>query len=64
MTVAPGRSTTVTVTVDAGAPGIVTLGDYTAALSLDADTSYPIRSIPVTTHVGPAGDRAVSRSHR
>ena len=56
VTIAPGRSTTVTVTVNAGAPGIVTFGDYTAALSLSADTPYPVRSIPVTMHVGPAGD--------
>ncbi|MEU6218222.1 carboxypeptidase regulatory-like domain-containing protein [Streptomyces sp. NPDC047022] len=56
VTIAPGRSTTVTVTVNAGAPGIVTFGDCTAALSLSADTPYPIPSIPVTMHVGPAGD--------
>jgi hypothetical protein len=40
--------------VNAGAAGIVTPGDYTAALSLSADTPYPTRSIPVTMHVGPA----------
>ncbi|MEU1596445.1 carboxypeptidase regulatory-like domain-containing protein [Streptomyces sp. NPDC005708] len=56
VTIAPGRSTTVTVTVNAGAPGIVTPGDYTAALSLSADTPYPVLSVPVTMHVGPAGD--------
>jgi N-acetylneuraminic acid mutarotase len=56
VTIAPGRSTTVTVTVNAGAPGIVTPGDYTAALSLSADTPYPTRSIPVAMHVGPPED--------
>ena len=30
------------------------LGDYTAALSLNADTPYPVTSVPVTMHVGPA----------
>ncbi|MFF3874247.1 carboxypeptidase regulatory-like domain-containing protein [Streptomyces sp. NPDC001978] len=54
VTIAPGHSTTVTVTLDAAAPSIVQPGNYTAALSLGADTPYPAQSIPVTLHVGPS----------
>ncbi|MFF1969802.1 carboxypeptidase regulatory-like domain-containing protein [Streptomyces sp. NPDC058232] len=56
VTIAPGHSTTVTVTLDAAAPGIVQPGDYTAALSLGADTPYPVQSIPVALHVGSSAD--------
>jgi N-acetylneuraminic acid mutarotase len=52
-TIEPGRSLTVTVTVDAGAPEITGPGDWAAALSLDADTPYPTLSVPVTLHVSP-----------
>jgi hypothetical protein len=56
VTIEPGQSATVTVTVNAAAPGVVALGDYTAALSLSADTPYPTQSIPVAMHVGPGED--------
>jgi hypothetical protein len=46
----------VTVRLDASAPGVVQPGDYTAALSLRADTPYPTLSVPVTMHVGPAAN--------
>jgi N-acetylneuraminic acid mutarotase len=57
-TIAPGRSATVLVTLNAAVPGVVTFGDYTAALSISADIPYPVRSIPVAMHVGPAGNWA------
>ena len=59
VTIAPGDSMTVTITLDSGVPGIA-LGDYTAALSLRTNTPYPTQSIPVTMHVVPAATTTAS----
>lgn len=53
VTLAPGASTTVVVTLDASAAEITQPGAYAAKLSVTTDTPYPISPIPVTLHVDP-----------
>lgn len=53
VTVAPGKSATVTVTLDAADPSITQPGTYTAGLTLGSDTPYPLAKIPVTMKVSP-----------
>jgi hypothetical protein len=53
VTLAPGKSATVTLTFNAADPSIVQPGTYTAALLAGSDTPYQISSIPVTLQVSP-----------
>jgi len=53
VTVQPGASTTVTVTVDASVPEITQPGDYTASLGLGSDTPYRLAPIGVSMTVKP-----------
>jgi hypothetical protein len=53
LTLQPGASTTVTVTLDASVPEVTQPGDFTAQLSLGSDTPYGLPKIPVTLHVNP-----------
>jgi hypothetical protein len=53
-TLAPGQSTTVTVTLAATAPAITQPGIYTAALRFATTTPYPAPVIPVRLTVTPA----------
>ena len=53
LTLAPGASATIVVTMDAGDPSIAQPGTYTAALTVTADTPYPALTIPVTMTVQP-----------
>jgi hypothetical protein len=53
VTVAPGKSATITVTLNAADPSIVQPGTYTAGLTLGSDTPYKLDKIPVTMKVSP-----------
>ncbi len=53
LTLAPGASETVSVTLDAGDPSITQPGTYTAAVTVTANTPYPATTIPVTMTVQP-----------
>ncbi|MEV5986628.1 carboxypeptidase regulatory-like domain-containing protein [Streptomyces sp. NPDC052051] len=53
VTVQPGASATVTVTLDASVPEITQPGAYTAALTAKTDTPYANDNIKVTMHVNP-----------
>ena len=53
VTLAPGKSATVTLTFNAADASIVQPGSYTAALLAASDTPYQIGSIPVTLKVSP-----------
>jgi len=53
VTLAPGKSATVTLTFNAADASIVQPGSYTASLLADSDTPYRIASIPVTMTVAP-----------
>jgi len=53
VTVAPGKSATITVTLNAADPSIVQPGTYTAALTLGSDTPYKLDKIPVSMTVKP-----------
>jgi N-acetylneuraminic acid mutarotase len=53
-TLRPGQSARVTLTLDAGRRTTSPLTDYTAAVVLDADTPYPVVTVPVTMRIGPA----------
>ncbi|WRZ97258.1 carboxypeptidase regulatory-like domain-containing protein [Streptomyces sp. NBC_00841] len=53
VTLQPGASTTVTVTLNASVPEITQPGDYTAALTARTDTPYQSPEIDVTMHVNP-----------
>lgn len=53
VTLAPGASTTVAVTLNAADPSIVQPGAYTASVLLDSDTPYRLGTIPVTMTVKP-----------
>jgi hypothetical protein len=53
LTLAPGASGTVTVTVDASDATITQPGAYTASLTLSSDTPYQLAAIPVTMTVKP-----------
>ncbi|WP_405822423.1 hypothetical protein OG241_39280 [Streptomyces sp. NBC_01390] len=46
-TLAPGRSLTVTVRLDAGVMAVDVAGTYTAALAAGTDTPYTYPSVPV-----------------
>ncbi|SCG66203.1 carboxypeptidase-like regulatory domain-containing protein [Micromonospora inositola] len=53
LTLAPGASTTVTVTVDANVPDITQPGTYTAAVVIGTDTPYTTPTVPVSMTVNP-----------
>ncbi|MFI5758490.1 carboxypeptidase regulatory-like domain-containing protein [Streptomyces sp. NPDC051569] len=53
LTVQPGKTATVTVTLDATVPEVTQPGDYNAGLSFTTDTPYLIPRVPVTLHVAP-----------
>jgi hypothetical protein len=53
VTLAPGATATVTVTLNAADPSIVQPGAYTASLLLDSDTPYRLGAVPVTMTVKP-----------
>ncbi|MCN9242239.1 carboxypeptidase regulatory-like domain-containing protein [Streptomyces sp. RY43-2] len=53
VTVQPGASATVTVTLDASVPEITQPGAYTAALTAKTDTPYANDNINITMHVNP-----------
>ncbi|WTP79743.1 carboxypeptidase regulatory-like domain-containing protein [Streptomyces sp. NBC_00178] len=52
-TLQPGASATVAVTLDASVPEVAQPGDFTAVLTLDNDTPYGMRKLPVSLHVDP-----------
>ncbi|MFG2305552.1 carboxypeptidase regulatory-like domain-containing protein [Actinacidiphila glaucinigra] len=53
LTLQPGASTTITVSLDASAASVTQPGDLTAGLSVISDTPYSVPRIPVTLHVAP-----------
>ncbi|GAA5188421.1 hypothetical protein GCM10023322_39080 [Rugosimonospora acidiphila] len=53
LTLAPGASATVTVTLDATAPDITQPGTFTASLALRSDTPYSLAPVNVTMTVKP-----------
>jgi carboxypeptidase family protein/Kelch motif protein len=53
LTVAPGKSSTVTLTLDAAVSEITQPGVFTAALALTTDTPYSLPKVPVTMTVAP-----------
>jgi N-acetylneuraminic acid mutarotase len=52
-TLAPGQSTTITLTLKPGDPSITQPGSYTATLRLDGNTPYPSPAVGVTLTVTP-----------
>ncbi len=53
LTLAPGASAHVTVTVNANVPDITQPGTYTAKVSVGTDTPYPVAAIGVSMTVKP-----------
>ncbi|MFD0135894.1 carboxypeptidase regulatory-like domain-containing protein [Streptomyces sp. NPDC127159] len=53
LTLQPGASTTVTVSLDASVPEVTQPGDYTADLTVGTDTPYSVPRVPVGLHVNP-----------
>ena len=53
LTVQPGATSTVTVSLDASVPEVAQPGDFTAQITAGSDTPYTVASIPVTLHVNP-----------
>ncbi|MFF3559384.1 carboxypeptidase regulatory-like domain-containing protein [Streptomyces sp. NPDC002574] len=53
LTLQPGTSATVTVSLDASAASVTQPGDLTAGLSVGTDTPYSVPRIPVALHVDP-----------
>ena len=53
VTVAPGKSAKITVTLNAADPSIVQPGTYTASLLFGSDTPYALAAVPVTLKVSP-----------
>jgi N-acetylneuraminic acid mutarotase len=53
LTLQPGATATVTVTLDASVPEVTQPGDFSAALALGNDTPYSLSAVPVTLHVAP-----------
>ena len=53
LTLAPGASAKVTVTVNANVPDITQPGTYTAKVSVGTDTPYPVAAIGVSMTVNP-----------
>ncbi|MGY5031254.1 kelch repeat-containing protein [Streptomyces sp. 900116325] len=53
VTLQPGTSSTITVTMDASVPEITQPGDYDAALVVGTDTPYTLPRVPVTLTVEP-----------
>ncbi|MCW2871732.1 carboxypeptidase regulatory-like domain-containing protein [Actinacidiphila oryziradicis] len=51
LTVQPGKSSTVTLTLDASVPEVTQPGDFSAQLAFSSDTPYSVPKIPVTLHV-------------
>jgi N-acetylneuraminic acid mutarotase len=53
VTLAPGKSATVTVTFNAADPSIVQPGTYSASLQADSDTPYSIAPLAISLQVSP-----------
>ncbi len=53
VTVAPGKSAAVTVTLDASVPDITQPGTYSAGLTIGTDTPYAVGTVPVSMTVNP-----------
>jgi hypothetical protein len=53
LTLAPGKSSTVTLTLTTAVPEITQPGVFTAALALSTDTPYSLPKVPVTLTVAP-----------
>nr|WP_245791464.1 carboxypeptidase regulatory-like domain-containing protein [Actinacidiphila rubida] len=53
LTLQPGASSTVTVSLDASVPEVTQPGDFSAQITAGSDTPYTVASIPVTLHVNP-----------
>ncbi|WP_329459772.1 carboxypeptidase regulatory-like domain-containing protein [Streptomyces sp. NBC_01497] len=53
LTIQPGASATLTVSLDASVPEVTQPGAYQAGLTLGSDTPYSTPKIPVTLHVNP-----------
>jgi N-acetylneuraminic acid mutarotase len=53
LTLQPGASAVVTVTLDASVPTVTQPGTYTAALAIGTDTPYPVSDVGVTMVVKP-----------
>ncbi|MFI1097919.1 carboxypeptidase regulatory-like domain-containing protein [Streptomyces sp. NPDC020917] len=53
LTVQPGATSTVTVSLDASVPEVSQPGDFTAQITAGSDTPYTVASIPVALHVDP-----------
>ncbi|MFJ4922961.1 carboxypeptidase regulatory-like domain-containing protein [Streptomyces sp. NPDC088725] len=53
LTLQPGKSAKVTVTLDASVAEVTQPGDYSAALTLTSDTPYQVPAVPVVLHVAP-----------
>jgi N-acetylneuraminic acid mutarotase len=53
LTLQPGASATVAVTLDASVPTVTQPGTYTAALTFGSDTPYPVSNVDVTMTVKP-----------
>jgi N-acetylneuraminic acid mutarotase len=53
LTLQPGKSSKVTLTLDASVPEVTQPGDFTAQLSFSSDTPYSIPKLPVELRVAP-----------
>ncbi|MFE4759032.1 Kelch repeat-containing protein, partial [Streptomyces mirabilis] len=53
LTLQPGKSAKVTITLDASVAEVTQPGDFTAQLSVSSDTPYPVPSLPVEMDVAP-----------
>jgi N-acetylneuraminic acid mutarotase len=51
LTVPPGESRTVILTLDASVPAVTQAGYYSALLTLNSDTPYPLLPVALTLHV-------------
>ncbi|MGW1564055.1 carboxypeptidase regulatory-like domain-containing protein [Streptomyces sp. NPDC002144] len=53
LTLKPGKSSKVTITLDASVAEVTQPGDFTAQLSFSTDTPYSVPRLPVEMHVAP-----------
>ncbi|MEU2744013.1 carboxypeptidase regulatory-like domain-containing protein [Streptomyces sp. NPDC007095] len=53
LTLQPGKSAKVTITLDASVAEVTQPGDFTAQLSVSSDTPYSLPRLPVEMHVAP-----------
>ncbi|WP_434056952.1 carboxypeptidase regulatory-like domain-containing protein [Streptomyces shenzhenensis] len=53
LTLQPGKSSKVTITLDASVAEVTQPGDFTAQLSFSTDTPYSVPRLPVEMHVAP-----------